>query len=62
MGVKMGNIVIDYQKTRAALRLERCELWQAECIAGLLQRHDDRVAKETLMMLVLRRGSSRISW
>ena len=46
MSVKMGNIVTDYQKARALLRLGPYDAWLVKCIVNLLRRHDDRVAAE----------------
>lgn len=40
----MGNVVTDYRKARAALRLGAYETWLVECIAKLLRRHDDRLS------------------
>jgi hypothetical protein len=51
MDVKMGNLVTDYRKARARLRLGKYERWQLECITRLLQRHDDRVAAEKRLQI-----------
>lgn len=41
----MYDLVTDYRKARAALRLGNYEAWLVECLVRLLKRHDERVAK-----------------
>ena len=66
----MGNIMTDYQKARAMLRLGRYDAWLVECIVNLLRRHDNRVAAEKRLrvgrrtskaMLALQDAGRRVS-
>ena len=70
MSVKMGNLVTDYQRARAMLRLGPYDAWLVECIVNLLMRHDNRVAAEkglrigrrtSAAMLALQAAGRRVS-
>jgi len=61
MSVKMGNVVTDYQKARAMLRLGSYERWQVECIVNLLIRHDDRVLAQRRLRIDRRKSAAMLA-
>lgn len=54
---KMGNLVTDYRKARALLRLGPYDAWLVECIVNLLIRHDNRVAAEKRLRIGRRKSA-----
>ena len=57
----MGNLVTDYQKARALLRLGPYERWQVKCITNMLVRHDDRVAAEKRLRVGRRTSATMLA-
>lgn len=53
----MGNLVTDYRKARALLRLGPYDAWLVECIVNLLIRHDNRVAAEKRLRIGRRKSA-----
>lgn len=53
----MGNLVTDYHKARALLRLGPYDAWLVECIVNLLIWHDNRVAAEKRLRIGRRKSA-----
>ena len=62
MSVKISNLVTDYRKARALLRLHPYERWQVECIVNLLMQKRRRIGRrKSAAMLALQDAGRGVS-